>query len=423
MDNRFLRLFDMSEEQAIALLDKPADELEEDDVRYVAAAHLINFPTERSIAALIRAVENTHPSLNNRITRRKAVETLGKLKVERAMPSIKQCLQDSDRFTVENAVNAIADIGTSDTQLMEDIADLLVVEDKVSRTIIRVLSKLDYKPAIDRIRPYADSLEEPLYSAALSALYKLNGETERVDRWLSLFQSPSVNSRRCSIQDAIDSNYVAAIPAIARCPVSVVFRMRALRLLGAHGLESEQLTVNELLTHLDLVVRDHPRNLELVHTYDRPPALDFLMRELFNTDFGRSYLAIQTVVEHHVEDAPTALLETYQGEASSDYGANYHVLKTLGWLQHEPAYDKFLEALHQTLPQYQKSRTAAAIALGELGDSRAIPDLKSVLDSNIWGLQYGALLALETLGDTEGARTLFDADDVLLRSRAQQIVN
>lgn len=413
----------MSEEQAIALLDKPADELEEDDVRYVAAAHLINFPTERSIAALIRAVENTHPSLNNRITRRKAVETLGKLKVERAMPSIKQCLQDSDRFTVENAVNAIADIGTSDTQLMEDIADLLVVEDKVSRTIIRVLSKLDYKPAIDRIRPYADSLEEPLYSAALSALYKLNGETERVDRWLSLFQSPSVNSRRCSIQDAIDSNYVAAIPAIARCPVSVVFRMRALRLLGAHGLESEQLTVNELLTHLDLVVRDHPRNLELVHTYDRPPALDFLMRELFNTDFGRSYLAIQTVVEHHVEDAPTALLETYQGEASSDYGANYHVLKTLGWLQHEPAYDKFLEALHQTLPQYQKSRTAAAIALGELGDSRAIPDLKSVLDSNIWGLQYGALLALETLGDTEGARTLFDADDVLLRSRAQQIVN
>ncbi|MEL7477018.1 MAG: HEAT repeat domain-containing protein, partial [Cyanobacteria bacterium J06555_12] len=120
---------------------------------------------------------------------------------------------------------------------------------------------------------------------------------------------------------------------------------------------------------------------------------------------------------------PTALLETYQGEASSDYGANYHVLKTLGWLQHEPAYDKFLEALHQTLPQYQKSRTAAAIALGELGDSRAIPDLKSVLDSNIWGLQYGALLALETLGDTEGARTLFDADDVLLRSRAQQIVN
>lgn len=423
MDNRFLRLFDMSEEQAIALLDKPVDELEEDDVRYVAAAHLINFPTERSIAALIRAVENTHPSLNNRITRRKAVETLGKLKVERAMLSIKQCLQDSDRFTVENAVNAIADIGTSDTQLMEDIADLLVVEDKVSRTIIRVLSKLDYKPAIDRIRPYADSLEEPLYSAAISALYKLNGETERVDRWLSLFQSPSVNSRRCSIQDAIDSNYVAAIPAIARCPVSVVFRMRALRLLGAHGLESEQLTVNELLTHLDLVVRDHPRNLELVHAYDQPPALDFLMRELFNTDFGRSYLAIQTVVEHHVEDAPAALLETYQGEASSDYGANYHVLKTLGWLQHEPAYDKFLEALHQTLPQYQKSRTAAAIALGELGDSRAIPDLKSVLDSNIWELQYGALLALETLGDTEGARTLFDADDVLLRSRAQQIVN
>ena len=423
MDKRFYRLFDMSEDEAIALLDKPIEEMEEDDVRYIAAAHLVNYPTERSIDALIRAVENTHPSLDNRITRKKAIETLGRLEVKRSLPHIRKCLQDDDRFTVENAVNAIGEIGTQDTEILEEITRCLDVEDKVSRTIIRVLSKLDHKPALENIRRYADSPEEPLYSAAIAALYKLNGEKAQIDRWLSLLQSPNVNSRRCSIQDAIDTNYLAGIPQIARCPVSQVFRVRALRILGSNGLVSGELTFADIQPALDAVVRDRPDDLDLVHRYDQPPSLDFLIRDLFNTDFGRCYLATKTIVERNAEDSPAALLATYKGEASSDYGANYNVLKTFGWLKYRPAYDLFIEALHQTIPQYQKSRTAAAIALGELGDCAAITELRTALQSNVWGLKYAALMALEQLGDRTSAAELAEDSDPLIRARAQQVMS
>ncbi len=44
----------------------------EDDWRYIAAAHLVNCPTEPAINALKRAVEQTDPVLENRIVRRKA---------------------------------------------------------------------------------------------------------------------------------------------------------------------------------------------------------------------------------------------------------------------------------------------------------------------------------------------------------------
>ena len=84
----------------------------------------------------------------------------------------------------------------------------------------------------------------------------------------------------------------------------------------------------------------------------------------------------------------------------------YHVIKTLGWLNYAPAYEIFLEGLHRTEPQFQKSRTAAAIALGELGDTQAIPDLHKCLESEIWDLKYAALMALSALGDKKGANTV-----------------
>ena len=52
MDKRFFNLYNLTEEQAIALLDTPQEEIGEDDSRYVAASHLVNFPTENTILAL-----------------------------------------------------------------------------------------------------------------------------------------------------------------------------------------------------------------------------------------------------------------------------------------------------------------------------------------------------------------------------------
>jgi bilin biosynthesis protein len=137
-------------------------------------------------------------------------------------------------------------------------------------------------------------------------------------------------------------------------------------------------------------------------------------------DFGRCYLAIQLILQHYTAEAPAALFATYEAEAHNDYGAHFHVVKLFGWLKHAPAYDLIVEALHNTQPQFQKSRAAATIALGELGDARAIPELKTSLQQRPWDLKYAALMALEKLGDNSDEMAIANPDWLVQAKAASQ---
>ena len=93
------------------------------------------------------------------------------------------------------------------------------------------------------------------------------------------------------------------------------------------------------------------------------------------------------------------------------------MVKLFGWLKHSPDYDLLLEALHHSQPQFMKSRAAAAIALGELGEKRAIPELKACLETQIWDLKYAALMALEKLRDVRGYEIAAADQDWLVRAK------
>jgi bilin biosynthesis protein len=419
MDKRFFNFFNLTEAEAIAVLDTPQDQIGEADSRYIAASHLVNFPTEQAIAALMRAIQQNDPSLDNRIVRRKSVETLGRLEAKQALPMIRTCLTDEDCYTVENAVWAIGEIGTQDQDLLEEVAQLLDRPGQTYRVIIHTLTKLDYQPALERIRRFTNSDDAPIASAAIAAVCRFARDYTQMDRVVAMLQHNEVFARRLSIQDLIDAKYYQAIPQIARCPVSLVFRLRGIRLLAEAGIPAGEISFAEIQPHLEQSLLDHPNNLDLVHAYDQPPALSFLVRELYETDFGRCYLATKTILDHHAESAPAELFETYAQEAHNDYGAHFHIMKLFGWLQHAPAYDLLIEALQNPQPQFQKSRAAAAIALGELGDARAIPALKSCLESKIWDLKYAALLALEKFGDQSDRAKLVDDADWLIREKAK----
>jgi bilin biosynthesis protein len=423
MDKRFFNLFNLTEDEAIALLDTPLDQLSEDDSRYVAASHLINFPSERSIEALIRAVQNTDPALDNRIVRRKAVESLGRLEAVSALPTIQACLADDDCYMVENAVWAIGEIGTQDPAILEAMAQLLDKPGQTYRVIIHTLTKLAYQPALDRIRNFVDVEDKPIASAAIAAICRLTNDYTDIEKIISFLYHPNVYARRLCIQDLIDAQYYPAIPQIAQAPVSLVFRLRGIRALAEMGVSEGKLTIAEVQPHLESVLVDHPNSLQLVHAYDQPPTLEFLIRELYETDFGRSYLATQTLLETYPETAGEALLATYAQEAQEDYGAHYHVIKLLGWLKYAPGYDILLEGLHNREPQFQKSRAAAAIALGELGDSRAIDILKPCLEAKLWDLRYAALVALEKLGDTTHHILLVNDADPFVQTKAANLCN
>jgi bilin biosynthesis protein len=418
MTNRFANLFGLDEAQSIALLDTPLDQLAEDDSRYVAAAQLANFPSESAISALIRAVQVTDESLENRIVRRKAVESLGRLQAQVALPVIADCLADADPYLVENAAWAIGEIGTHDAAILDLLMQVLDRPEQTYRVVIHTLAKLHYTPALEAILPFVEASDGPTASAAASAVCRLSGDYSLIDKVLAYLHDANVYARRLCIQDLIDAQYYPAIPQIARCPVSLVFRMRGIRLLGDAGQAAGKLTFAEVQPAFEQVLYDHPQNLELVHAYDQPPTLAFLIRELYETDFGRCYLATQTILESHADTAGAALLAAYDAEAREDYGAHYHVMKLWGWLRYQPAYDRLVAALHNPEPQYLKSRGGAALALGELGDARAIAELQANLDSKFPDLRYAVLLALEKLGDPSGNIALAHDSDWFVRSRA-----
>jgi bilin biosynthesis protein len=419
MDTRFSNIFNLTEEQAIALLQTPLEQLEDKTDRYIAASHLVNFPSERTINALIEAIQNPDPHLYNRITRRKAIESLGRLKATVALPIIRSCLSDEDMYTVENAVWAIGEIGTDDATILEEIAQLLAKPQQSYRVIIQTLANFDYQPALDRIQPFVNSDNEPIASSAIAAVARFTKDYSQIDRVVAFLQHSSVNARRACIQDLIDAKYYDAIPQIARCAVSVVFRLRGIRLLAEAGKAEGKLTFEQIEPSLDLAIRDRADDLNLVHTYDEIPPLEILVKEIYNTDFGRCYLATKAILDHYAPQAEVDIIKSYHEEAHNDYGAHYHVIKLLGWLKSEAGYDIVVEALNNRRPQFQKSRAAAAIALGNYGKSEAIPLLQETLNTSIWDLKYACLMALQQLGDRSGQEILADENDWLVWEKAQ----
>ncbi|MEM8779220.1 MAG: HEAT repeat domain-containing protein [Cyanobacteria bacterium P01_G01_bin.49] len=423
MDKRFFNFFNLTEDQAIALLQTPLDQLKDQTDRYVAASHLVNFPTERSINALIEAIENPDPALYNRIARRKALETLGRLEAAVALETIRSCLKDEDCYTVENAVWAIGEIGTEDQEILEEITQILTRPGQSYRVIIQTLAKLNYYSALDQIKPFTESDDQPIASAAISAVCRFTQDYSKMEQVIAFLTHESVNARRACIQDLIDAQYYDAIPQIACCPVSLVFRLRGIRLLAATGIPTGKITYAQIQPFLDQVIQDHPKNLNLVHQYDQQPSLEFVVRELYHTDFGRCYLASKTLLEIDPQQAAEALLKTFEEEANHDYGAHYHVVKLLGWLKYQPAYDLLVEALHNKAPQFQKSRGAAALALAHLGDIRAIPLLKEAFQTKIFDLKYACLMGLELFEDFSCHAIAADDPDVLIRGKATYKTN
>ena len=432
MDKRFFNLFNLTEDQAIAILETPIKELEDPSEKYIAVSHLINFDSEKTVQALIRAIETSNVAeVDERIVRRKAIESLGRLKAVSALPTIQNCLKDDDKYTVENAVWAIGEISgeikswtSTIVELGEAIAAVLDQPDQIYRVVIQTLVKLDYKPSVDRIKRFVTAADEPTRSAAIAAVYRFTGDVADIGQIVQLLQSQIVNSRRAAIQDLMDATYVLAIPDIVKCPVSVVFRLRGIRFLAQAGVESGEMDFATVMPSLDAAIADHPRSLQLIHSYQKTPTLDELMSLLYETDFGICYLATQTLLNEMLDTSPNAvpdaLLATYKAEGHNDYGAHYHIIKILGWLKYAPAYDLIVkEGLFNPEPQFQKSRAAAAIALGEIGDVRAIPELKKVLETRIWDLKYAALMALEKLGDLSGHPIAANDTDWLISARAK----
>ncbi|NEP01336.1 MAG: HEAT repeat domain-containing protein [Symploca sp. SIO2E9] len=418
MDTTFLNLFPgLTEDKAIEILETPLEQLKDKYHRYIAAAHLVNFPTERSIKALIEVLQESNPARENRQAQRKAIESLGRLKVVKALEVIRPFLADKDCYTVENTVWAIGEIGTQNQGILEEIAQLLEKEGQIHRVMIQTLAKLNYKPALSRIAKFTESDDSAIACAAIAAVCKLSGDRTQLDRVVTFLKEQNIHARRGVIQDLMDLKHYQAIPQIATAPVSQSMRLRGMRFLADEGIAQGKLNFEEIEPSFDLAVWDHPQDLNMVYQYYQKPDLSRVINNLYNTNFGYCYLASKAMLELY-PDAGEALEQSFHENAKEDYGAHYHIIKLFGWLKYAPTYDLFVDTLINLGAKFVKSRIAAAISLGYLGDQRAIPHLKACLETPIWKLQYACLLALDYLGDDSGRKMCVNDSDWLVRAKA-----
>lgn len=408
----------LGHQEALKMLLSPLEELDLESDRYTAAAHLVNFPGETTEEALLRCIADDDPCQAQRIARRKAVETLARLGCTRAAPAIERCLGSPDVYLVENAAWALGELGSDNPELQARLIALLDDPRQSRRIIVQVLAKQNCRESLAAIAKLRDHDDGMLATVAIRAHACLSGDRGQLAHLEEFLFHPDVNVRRGVIQDLMDADAQDLIEAIGTAPVSPAFRLRGIRHL-ADRREGER---DSLLPLVDRQFRDHPCTLQLVHAYDKPPGLEFLVRELYGTDYGRTYLAIQTLEQDHGVEAIPALIQSFEAEGWNDYGAHYHLMHLFGRLGDPVVLPLVRDGLANRRPQFQKSRAAAALALAELAPEEAHGALAvQAKEATNWELRYAAVMALDSIGASIPDCVLKD-HDWMVSLRAKQAV-
>lgn len=423
---RFQNLFPgLGQAEALATLRKPLEELEDVSDRYLAAAHLVNFPDEQTVAALTTCAADDHQAQAQRIARRKAVESLARLGARQALPVIQACLSSGDTYLVENAVWALAELQARPEVVTEPLLQLLQDERQNRRVVAQTVARLGIQEAVAPLEALRQGEDPLLVTAATAALARLTGNKEDLADLESYLLHPDVTVRRAVIQDLMDAQAFDALAAIAAAPVSPVFRLRGVRHLADQQHQGGVAQAGVLLPLVDRILWDDPAAVTLVHRYDATPGLDFLVQELYGTDFGRVYLAVATLMiaaktAPAKADTLAALTRSFADKGWNDYGAHYHMIKLFGWLGDPQPLPLVREALANRRPQFQKSRPAAALTMARLAPQHAGVALQdAACEGSFWELRYAALMGLEKLGLPAPPATLADSDWlVALRAKA-----
>lgn len=417
-------------EHARAILATPLQELESSSDLYTAAAHLINCSEPETHSVLIKLIENPSDDQPVRIAKRKGVEVLARLGCREAIQAIGQCLWSDDQYLVENAVWSLQQLNCQDPILIDRMLDLLRGQDLNQRVLIQCLASLGVKQSLEVIVALQDAAAPGVKSSALSAVAQLSSDSSRLSEIVDHLSLPNQMDRQSAIQDLIDAHAIKFLPDIVKAPVSPVFRMRACRKLMAHQYENFDA---EFLSMVDAVLKDDPSSIHVVHQYDQLPDPEFLVGDLFHTDFSRCYLAMQSLHSIRSEMLAPLLTEAWTQKAENDYGAHYLFLRLFGSRLDWP--DSSLDWICQTVfssirnrrPQFQKSRAMAILAYHNLCPEVFLDHAHEFLDSAMsppWDCRYMTALCVENLEGIEINRRIdllapfLDDQDVFVRERA-----
>ena len=394
----------LSHHGALAILEQSLDSLDSASDYYMAVAHLVNFPGNKTEEALLRLIETSSSEQAVNLARRKAVEVLGRLGVQRAIPSIGRCLRSNDHYLVENAAWALLQLNCQDVELHQAMCLLLNDPAQSRRVLIQALAGLEVYTALPVLQSLQDEANPGVRGAALAGVAQLSGDSSRLKELEDHLTLPNQMDRQSAIQDLIDCRATYLLPSILKAPVSPVFRLRALRTLWP-GQDKAHAGL-DLLTCLDSLMWDQPEVLVLAHCYDTEPTTIFLFEEFFGTDFSRCYLALSTLKHRPAEELWPIFWKRWQEDAYNDYGAHYFFIQLLGSVDDWPSAatstieSLLLEAMHSKRPQFSKSKVAACLTLNKHFPDIWCKSVQQLLSSDLtasWELRYAALMGLGSI--------------------------
>jgi len=393
----------MSQEDAFRILSTPFEEIELESDYYKAVFHLAKFPGLATEKALLSLLANDSDQLCFAIARRKAIEVLANFGCIESLPLIKECLFNKDTYLIENAILALQKFKCKDILIQERVIELLEDPNQNRRVLIQFLSNMNIISSVKRLKKIITDLSSSNIekSAAIAALYKLNGDKSYLGILKDSLFLNNQNDRQCAIQDIIDASLIDFIPDLLLSPVAPSFRLKAVNSLWP----KEQMTLSgiKLVSIIDSIIKDDISSLILLHSYNFYPSNDFLFEELFETDFSRSYLALRTILSREPDELLN-LIDSDRSRVKNDYGALYFVniffntLTSFDFKSTELVEDVSLSCLDPKWPSFMKFKPISILSLMNLNPIKYCNLLLSWFEeenNQYWATRYAVLISLE----------------------------
>ena len=383
MSERFDVLFaGLPEEKAIELLKTNPEELKNPVEKYTAATRLAACQSDESLEALIEAISLEQENLFNRITRRKVLEALGRRRDSRALPGLFNALTFDDEPSVINAVDSIAQIGSAlDHEQRRALLNALKGSDNQKRSVIQAHTRLGIEKADHEISVLEDDANPLVAGAARAYAAKIHGRIDRLKPLIPQLTDPIAGRRRSAVIDLGDAGESSVLEHLVSSPVSMPLRAKsAFQIVDPEKTGLVPAPYAELITRL---LQDNPLDMALQQDWICESSLSDIEKNLQHRDEGKQYGGALTLMKMPSPQQLEAI-DHIHAKFWSDYGANYLLTAVIGLNRVHERSDLVRTALAETLPQYAKSRVAAAWACLSLELNDQIELLQDIQMNTQW---------------------------------------
>ena len=383
MSERFDVLFaGLPEEKAIELLKTNPEELKNPVEKYTAATRLAACQSDESLEALIEAISLEQENLFNRITRRKVLEALGRRRDPRALPGLFSALAFDDEPSVINAVDSIAQIGAAlEDEQRRTLLNALRGSDNQKRSVIQAHTRLGIEKADHEISVLEDDSNPLVAGAARAYSAKVHGRVDRLEPLIPQLTDPIAGRRRSAVIDLGDAGESSVLEHLVSCPVSMPLRAKsAFQIVDPEKTGLVPAPYAELITTL---LRDNPLDMAIQDDWICESSLSEIEKNLQHRDEGKQYGGALTLMKMPSQQQLEAI-DHIHDKFWSDYGANYLLTAVIGLNRVHERSDLVRTALAETLPQYAKSRVAAAWACLRLELNDQIELLQDIQMNTRW---------------------------------------